>query len=66
MGGGQPLDGAGSVAKKVRKGGIGSALRPFLFLGPHLVRIGVKKWAFSPPGIKEADLYKNPNTIFII
>ena len=39
MGGGQPLDGAGSVAKKVRKGGIGSALRTFFIFGsafgPH-------------------------------
>ena len=38
-GGGQPLDGAGSVAKKVRKGGIGSALRTFFIFGsafgPH-------------------------------
>ena len=37
--GGQPLDGAGSVAKKVRKGGIGSALRTFFIFGsafgPH-------------------------------
>ena len=29
-----------------------------MIFGPHLVRIGVKKRAFLPPGIKKVDIYK--------
>ena len=54
------------LPKRSAKEALGLHCRLFWYLGPHLVRIGVKKWAFLPPGIKKADIYGNLSTIFIL
>ena len=45
-----------SGTKKDRKGGFRAAIRLFWYLGPHLVRIGPKKWAFSHPLMKYREI----------
>ena len=55
-----------SVTKKVRKGGIRSALRTFLIFGSAFGPHWSKKVGILPPGIKKADIYGNLSTIFIL